>query len=62
MNHCILQEVLTWHFQLYQSDEQCCNTCEEVRDAYRKKGWALTNVELFDQVLHAIYFPSVFLV
>jgi hypothetical protein len=32
-----------------ESDDQCCNTCEEVRDAYRKKGWALTNVELIDQ-------------
>ncbi|KAL6645677.1 hypothetical protein ACP70R_012469 [Stipagrostis hirtigluma subsp. patula] len=32
-----------------ESDDQCCNSCEEVRDAYRKKGWALTNVELIDQ-------------
>ncbi|GJN31320.1 hypothetical protein PR202_gb19706 [Eleusine coracana subsp. coracana] len=41
-----------------ESDDQCCNTCEEVRDAYRKKGWALTNVELIDQVLRPILFPS----
>jgi hypothetical protein len=53
MNECIIQEVLTWHLQLYQSDDQCCNTCEEVRDAYRKKGWALTNVQSIDQVWHA---------
>ncbi|XP_044478384.1 endoplasmic reticulum-Golgi intermediate compartment protein 3-like [Mangifera indica] len=24
------------------SDEDCCNSCEEVREAYRKKGWSLT--------------------
>ena len=27
---------------------QCCNTCDEVREAYRKRGWALgpsSNVE-----------------
>ena len=23
----------------------CCNTCDEVRDAYRKRGWALMNVD-----------------
>ena len=23
-------------------DGQCCNTCDEVKEAYRKKGWALT--------------------
>jgi hypothetical protein len=33
-----------------QSDDHCCNNCEEVREAYRKKGWALTNVDLIDQV------------
>ncbi|XP_078160430.1 uncharacterized protein LOC144555866 [Carex rostrata] len=32
-----------------ESDDQCCNTCDEVRDAYRKKGWGLTNPELIDQ-------------
>ncbi|CAN6295281.1 unnamed protein product [Urochloa humidicola] len=32
-----------------ESDDQCCNSCEDVRDAYRKKGWALSNVELIDQ-------------
>ena len=21
----------------------CCTTCEEVREAYRKKGWAISN-------------------
>lgn len=31
------------------SDDDCCNTCEEVREAYRKKGWAMTNFDLIDQ-------------
>ncbi|KAJ0975406.1 hypothetical protein J5N97_017371 [Dioscorea zingiberensis] len=31
------------------SDDDCCNSCEEVREAYRKKGWALTNSDLIDQ-------------
>ncbi|KAG6789074.1 hypothetical protein POTOM_005158 [Populus tomentosa] len=32
------------------SDDHCCNSCEEVREAYRRKGWALTNMDLIDQV------------
>ncbi|KAK3423654.1 endoplasmic reticulum-Golgi intermediate compartment protein 3 [Eucalyptus grandis] len=31
------------------SDEECCNNCEEVREAYRKKGWALSNPDAIDQ-------------
>ncbi|KAJ6942135.1 endoplasmic reticulum-Golgi intermediate compartment protein 3-like isoform X2 [Populus alba x Populus x berolinensis] len=31
------------------SDDDCCNTCEEVREAYRRKGWAMTNMDLIDQ-------------
>ncbi|GMY33978.1 endoplasmic reticulum-Golgi intermediate compartment protein 3-like isoform X1, partial [Fagus crenata] len=31
------------------SDDDCCNSCEEVRDAYRKKGWGLTNMDMIDQ-------------
>ncbi|KAK3031492.1 hypothetical protein RJ639_036006 [Escallonia herrerae] len=31
------------------SDEDCCNSCEEVREAYRKKGWGLTNPDMIDQ-------------
>lgn len=33
-----------------QSDDACCNSCEEVREAYRKKGWALSDPESIDQV------------
>ncbi|EYU18489.1 hypothetical protein ABFS82_02G060400 [Erythranthe guttata] len=31
------------------SDEECCNSCEEVREAYRKRGWGMTNTDLIDQ-------------
>ncbi|CAN1324708.1 Endoplasmic reticulum-Golgi intermediate compartment protein 3, partial [Linum perenne] len=31
------------------SDDQCCNSCEEVQEAYKKKGWALTNADMIDQ-------------
>ncbi|XP_074582256.1 uncharacterized protein LOC141838624 [Curcuma longa] len=31
------------------SEEDCCNSCEEVREAYRKKGWGLSNPDLIDQ-------------
>ncbi|KAJ6942134.1 hypothetical protein NC652_008055 [Populus alba x Populus x berolinensis] len=36
------------------SDDDCCNTCEEVREAYRRKGWAMTNMDLIDQISHRI--------
>jgi len=28
---------------------QCCNTCDEVKSVYRKKGWAVTNMEKIEQ-------------
>jgi len=36
-------------FGAESSDDECCNSCEEVREAYRKKGWAMTNTDLIDQ-------------
>ncbi|XP_038986731.1 endoplasmic reticulum-Golgi intermediate compartment protein 3-like isoform X1 [Phoenix dactylifera] len=30
-------------------DDACCNSCEDVREAYRKKGWGLTNLDQIDQ-------------
>uniref|UniRef100_A0A6N2MKA1 Endoplasmic reticulum vesicle transporter N-terminal domain-containing protein n=1 Tax=Salix viminalis TaxID=40686 RepID=A0A6N2MKA1_SALVM len=36
-------------FGAEMSDDHCCNSCEEVREAYRKKGWAMTNMDLIDQ-------------
>ncbi|PHT64166.1 hypothetical protein T459_32039 [Capsicum annuum] len=32
-----------------KADDQCCNSCEEVREAYRKRGWGMTNPDLIDQ-------------
>lgn len=31
------------------ADDHCCNSCEEVQEAYRKKGWGLTDPDLIDQ-------------
>ncbi|KAI5084366.1 hypothetical protein GOP47_0000535 [Adiantum capillus-veneris] len=36
-------------FGAEQSDDDCCNSCEDVREAYRKKGWGLSNPDLIDQ-------------
>uniref|UniRef100_A0A0D3DKI3 Endoplasmic reticulum vesicle transporter C-terminal domain-containing protein n=1 Tax=Brassica oleracea var. oleracea TaxID=109376 RepID=A0A0D3DKI3_BRAOL len=30
-------------------EHDCCNSCEDVREAYRKKGWGVTNPDLIDQ-------------
>ncbi|EPS57385.1 hypothetical protein M569_17433, partial [Genlisea aurea] len=27
-------------------DDECCNSCEEVREAYRKKGWGLSETQI----------------
>jgi 7-cyano-7-deazaguanine synthase in queuosine biosynthesis len=29
---------------------QCCNTCNDVREAYRKAGWGFTNPDSIEQV------------
>ncbi|PKA65118.1 Protein disulfide-isomerase 5-4 [Apostasia shenzhenica] len=36
-------------FGAEKSDDHCCNSCEEVQEAYRSKGWALSNLDLIDQ-------------
>ncbi|RWW18933.1 hypothetical protein GW17_00017055, partial [Ensete ventricosum] len=41
--------------QKWYSDDDCCNSCEEVRAAYQKKGWALTNPDLIDQVYKNVF-------
>ncbi|XP_010690474.2 uncharacterized protein LOC104904004 [Beta vulgaris subsp. vulgaris] len=41
------------------SDDHCCNSCEEVREAYRKKGWALTNMDLIDQCEREGFFQKI---
>ena len=45
---------------IIQSDEDCCNTCEEVREAYRRKGWAITNPDVIDQVYFSWFLVSDF--
>ncbi|EFJ50127.1 hypothetical protein VOLCADRAFT_80399 [Volvox carteri f. nagariensis] len=37
----------------------CCNTCDEVRAAYRRKGWALANVDHIEQCAHDLYTESI---
>ncbi|XP_078382072.1 endoplasmic reticulum-Golgi intermediate compartment protein 3-like isoform X2 [Oculina patagonica] len=32
-------------------EKKCCNTCEDVREAYRRKGWALSDVDEIKQCL-----------
>lgn len=32
----------------------CCNTCDEVQDAYRKKGWSFTDPDGIEQVSSTI--------
>ncbi|RVW75429.1 Endoplasmic reticulum-Golgi intermediate compartment protein 3 [Vitis vinifera] len=42
------------------TDDDCCNSCDEVREAYRKKGWGMTNPDLIDQVgYHAMLYSCV---
>ncbi|KAM7253155.1 hypothetical protein ACFE04_025773 [Oxalis oulophora] len=41
------------------SDEKCCNSCEEVREAYRKKGWAVTNPDMIDQCKREGFLQSI---
>lgn len=50
--HGIVMWQLTWYLfvDCVQEEDHCCNNCEEVREAYRKKGWALSNPDLIDQV------------
>ncbi|KAI3770213.1 hypothetical protein L6452_01338 [Arctium lappa] len=43
------RSVLLEDIVFYWSDDECCNSCEEVREAYRRKGWGLTNPDLIDQ-------------
>uniref|UniRef100_A0A5B6ZN21 Putative endoplasmic reticulum-Golgi intermediate compartment protein 3 n=1 Tax=Davidia involucrata TaxID=16924 RepID=A0A5B6ZN21_DAVIN len=31
------------------ADDDCCNSCEEVREAYQKKGWGMSNPDMIDQ-------------
>ncbi|KAK8558779.1 hypothetical protein V6N13_098417 [Hibiscus sabdariffa] len=46
-------------FGAEQSDDDCCNSCEEVRDRYRQKGWAVTNEDLIDQCKREGFFERI---
>ncbi|XP_022727443.1 endoplasmic reticulum-Golgi intermediate compartment protein 3-like isoform X2 [Durio zibethinus] len=46
-------------FGAEQSDDDCCNSCEEVQEAYRRKGWAMTNVDLIDQCKREGFFQKI---
>lgn len=35
---------------LLQSEHHCCNTCDDVREAYRRKGWAFSDPDSIAQV------------
>ncbi|KAH9603159.1 hypothetical protein KSS87_018605 [Heliosperma pusillum] len=41
------------------ADDHCCNSCEEVREAYRKKGWALHNLDMIDQCVREGFFQKI---
>lgn len=45
-----LEQTHSYCSVLMQSDDHCCNSCDEVREAYKKKSWGLSNPELIDQV------------
>ena len=41
-----------------QKEGQCCNTCDEVREAYRRRGWALNSNTNVVQCKHDEYLES----
>ncbi|XP_022941102.1 endoplasmic reticulum-Golgi intermediate compartment protein 3-like [Cucurbita moschata] len=40
-------------------DDDCCNSCQDVREAYRSKGWALSHPDLIDQCKREGFFKRV---
>eukprot|EP00270_Netrium_digitus_P000141 TRINITY_DN10159_c0_g1_i1.p1 TRINITY_DN10159_c0_g1~~TRINITY_DN10159_c0_g1_i1.p1 ORF type:complete len:388 (-),score=64.41 TRINITY_DN10159_c0_g1_i1:208-1371(-) len=46
-------------FGAEEHDTQCCNTCDEVREAYRKRGWALTSPDIIEQCSREGYLDKV---
>ena len=41
--YCLLLLFVCSCYGAENDEQKCCNTCEEVREAYRKKGWAISN-------------------
>nr|GFC05279.1 endoplasmic reticulum-Golgi intermediate compartment protein 3 [Tanacetum cinerariifolium] len=42
-----------------KKEEDCCNSCEEVREAYRAKGWALSDPDSIDQCKREGFLQSI---
>jgi endoplasmic reticulum-Golgi intermediate compartment protein 3 len=36
-------------------EDECCNSCKDVRDAYQAKGWAITDYNAFEQCAREQY-------
>lgn len=41
------------------SDHDCCNSCDQVHEAYRRKGWGMADLDLIDQCLREGFFERV---
>lgn len=39
----------TFNFRLAMTRARCCNTCDDVREAYRRRGWAFKNADTIEQ-------------
>ncbi|GKF03891.1 endoplasmic reticulum-Golgi intermediate compartment protein 3, partial [Tanacetum coccineum] len=46
-------------FFFLQTAEDCCNSCEDVREAYRAKGWALSDPDSIDQCKREGFLQSI---
>jgi len=40
MNRCLCESLISSNLLKPLTNHRCCNTCEDVREAYRRKGWA----------------------
>jgi len=45
IDYIVIMLYVVFYFMIFS----CCNTCEDVREAYRLKGWAMTNLEDYAQ-------------
>jgi len=41
------------------ASQPCCNTCDEVRESYQRKGWVMTNLNDVDQCKHDSYLSAI---
>ena len=40
-------------------EDGCCNTCQDVRDAYQANGWAIGDYNAMEQCVREQYIPPV---